>query len=220
MIHVVIAEDHLLVRAGIRALLERSGDIHVLAEASNGQEAVEYTRELKPDVLVMDIMMPRLNGIQAAGQIRDLKLPTRILLLSMYSDAGFVHQALQQGVRGYILKSSVSDELLRAVHAVAAGETYLSSVISEIVVENVIKPGPAFRTGNPLDGLSPREKEVLQLIAEEHTSAEIAQLLFVSEKTVEKHRASLMEKLSVRNLAGLVRMAVQYHLVDVNREED
>ncbi len=220
MIHVVIAEDHLLVRAGIRALLEQSGDIHVMAEASNGQEAVEHTRELKPDVLVMDIMMPRLNGIQAAGQIRDLKLQTRILLLSMYSDAGFVHQALQQGVRGYILKSSVSDELLRAVHAVAAGETYLSSVISEIVVENVIKPGPAFRTGNPLDGLSPREKEVLQLIAEEHTSAEIARLLFVSEKTVEKHRASLMEKLNVRNLAGLVRVAVQYRLVDINREEE
>lgn len=220
MIHVVIAEDHLLVRAGIRALLEQSGDIHVMAEASNGQEAVELTRELKPDVLVMDIMMPRLNGIQAAGQIRDLRLQTRILLLSMYSDAGFVHQALQQGVRGYILKSSVSDELLRAVHAVAAGETYLSSVISEIVVENVIKPGPAFRTGNPLDGLSPREKEVLQLIAEEHTSAEIARLLFVSEKTVEKHRASLMEKLNVRNLAGLVRVAVQYRLVDINREEE
>lgn len=220
MIHVVIAEDHLLVRAGIRALLEQSGDIHVMAEASNGQEAVEHTRELKPDVLVMDIMMPRLNGIQAAGQIRDLRLQTRILLLSMYSDAGFVHQALQQGVRGYILKSSVSDELLRAVHAVAAGETYLSSVISEIVVENVIKPGPAFRTGNPLDGLSPREKEVLQLIAEEHTSAEIARLLFVSEKTVEKHRASLMEKLNVRNLAGLVRVAVQYRLVDINREEE
>ena len=220
MIHVVIAEDHLLVRAGIRALLEQSGDIHVLAEASNGQEAIEHTRELKPDVLVMDIMMPRLNGIQAAGQLRDQRSQTRILLLSMYSDAGFVHQALQQGVRGYILKSSVSDELLRAVHAVAAGETYLSSVISEIVVENVIKPGPAFRTGNPLDGLSPREKEVLQLIAEEYTSAEIARLLFVSEKTVEKHRASLMEKLNVRNLAGLVRVAVQYRLVDINREEE
>ncbi|NWG32858.1 MAG: response regulator transcription factor [Chloroflexi bacterium] len=217
MIRVVIAEDHGLVRAGIRALLERSGDIHVLGEASNGQEAVDMTRDLRPDVLIMDIMMPRLNGIQAAGQIRDLKLPAKVLLLSMYADAGFVHQALQQGVRGYILKSSLSDELLWAVRAVAAGKTYLSSPISEIVVESAIRPG--LHTGAPVDRLSPREKEVLQLIAEEYTSAEIARMLFVSEKTIEKHRASLMEKLKVRNIAGLVRAAVKYRLVDAGGEE-
>jgi DNA-binding NarL/FixJ family response regulator len=214
VIRVLIAEDHLMVRAGIRALLEKAGDIYVTGEASNGQEAIEMTEALKPDVLIMDIMMPRMNGIQAAENIRDLKLPTRILLLSMYSDEGFVHQALQCGVKGYVLKSSVSDELLWAVRAVASGKTYLSSPISEIVVESAIHARPTAQDGDPLSTLSPREKEILQLIAEGHTSAEIGRMLFISEKTVEKHRTKMMEKLSVRNLAGLVRLAVKYHLVD------
>src|SRR5919106_1684412 len=214
MIRVLIAEDHLMVRAGIRALLEKAGDIHVMGEASNGQEAMEMTEAFKPDVLIMDIMMPRMNGIQAAENIREMKLPTHILLLSMYSDEGFVHQALQCGVKGYVLKSSVSDELLWAVRAVASGKTYLSNPISEIVVEHAINPHLAVQDGDPLSTLSPREKEILQLIAEEYTSAEIGKMLFISEKTVEKHRTKLMEKLNVRNLAGLVRLAVKYHLVD------
>ena len=216
MIKVLIAEDHLMVRAGLRALLEKAGDIHILGEASNGQEAIEMTTELKPDVLIMDIMMPRMNGIQAAENIRDMKLNTHILLLSMYADEGFVHQALQCGVKGYVLKSSVSDELLWAVRAVASGKTYLSSPISEIVVESVMHPHPIGQNNDPLSNLSPREKEILQLIAEEHTSGEIAKMLFISEKTVEKHRAKLMEKLNVRNLAGLVRLAVKYRLVDLD----
>lgn len=214
MIRVLIAEDHLMVRAGIRALLEKAGDIHILGEVSNGQEAIEMTNDLKPDVLIMDIMMPRLNGIQAAENIRKLNLPTRILLLSMYSDEGLIYQALQSGVKGYVLKSSVSDELLWAVHTIAGGKTYLSSQISEIVVENAVHPRPPGQDHDPLSNISPREKEILQLIAEEHTSGEIAKMLFISEKTVEKHRASLMEKLNVRNLAGLVRLAVRYRLVD------
>lgn len=216
MIRILIAEDHLMVRAGIRALLEKAGDINILGEASNGQEAVEMTQELKPDVLIMDIMMPRMNGIQAAENIRELKLSTRILLLSMYADAGFIHQALQYGVKGYVLKSSVSDELLQAVRTVANGQTFLSNPISEVVVESAIHPHASSAESDPLSDLSPREKEILQLIAEEHTSAEIAKLLFISEKTVEKHRARLMEKLNVRNLAGLVRLAVKYHLVDLD----
>jgi len=212
MIHVLIAEDHLMVRAGIRALLEKAGDIHVVAEASNGQEAVEMVEKYSPDVLVMDIMMPRLNGIQAAENIRKLKLPTRILLLSMYSDEELVYQALQSGVKGYVLKTSVSDELIWAVRAVASGKTYLSSQVSEIMVENAVNAHGLDR--DPLSNISPREKEILQLIAEEHTSTEIAKLLFISEKTVEKHRASLMGKLNVRNLAGLVKFAVKHRLVD------
>lgn len=214
MIRVIIAEDHLMVRAGIRALLEKPGDIDIMGEASNGQEAVELIRDLKPDVLIMDIMMPRMNGIQAAENIRNLKLSTNILLLSMYSDAGLVYQALQCGVKGYVLKSSVSDELLWAVRAVASGQTYLSSPISEILVESAMNPQVVSQKDDPLFILSPREKEILQLIAEEHTSAEIAKLLFISEKTVEKHRARLMEKLNVRNLAGLVRFAIKHRLVD------
>jgi two-component system, NarL family, response regulator NreC len=214
MIRVLIAEDHLMVRAGIRALLEKAGDIHVLGEASNGQEAIEMTELLKPDVLIMDIMMPRMNGIQAAETIYEMKLPSHILLLSMYSDAGFVHQALQCGVKGYVLKSSVSDELLWAVRAVASGKSYFSDSIAEIVGESSFHPHATRHESDPLSSLSPREKEILQLIAEEHTSAEIGKLLAISEKTVEKHRTKLMEKLNVRNLAGLVRLAVKYHLVD------
>jgi two-component system, NarL family, response regulator NreC len=214
MIHVLIAEDHLMVRAGIRALLEKAGDIHVMGEASNGQEAIELTEALKPDVLIMDIMMPRMNGIQAAENLREMKLPTHILLLSMYSDEGFVHQALQYGVKGYVLKSSVSDELLQAVRTVSAGKTYFSSPISEIVAESSANPRSTLSDTDPLSSLSPREKEILQLIAEEYTSAEIAKMLFIAEKTVEKHRTKLMEKLNVRNLAGLVRLAIKYHLVD------
>lgn len=214
MIHVLIAEDHLMVRAGIRALLERAGDIHVMGEASNGQEAIEMTEKLKPDVLIMDIMMPRMNGIQAAENIRDLKFPTQILLLSMYSEEGFVYQALQSGVKGYVLKSSVSDELLSAVRTVASGKTFFSSPVSEIVSENTNKPRFTSTNADPLSSLSPREKEIMQLIAEGYTSAEIGKMLFISEKTVEKHRTHIMEKLDVRNLAGLVRLAVKYHLVD------
>ncbi len=213
MIRVLLVEDHTLVRAGLRALLERAGDIYVLGEASNGQEGVELTRSLKPDVVIMDIMMPRLNGIQAAEHIQNLKLPAKVLLLSMYSEEGLVHQALQSGARGYVLKTSVSEELLEAVHTVARGETYLSATISSIVVESAFSPS-TFQSSNPLDNLSPREKEILQLIAEEHTSIEIAEMLFISEKTVEKHRANLMEKLHVRNLAGVVRLAIKYGLID------
>ncbi|MBK8821497.1 MAG: response regulator transcription factor [Anaerolineales bacterium] len=138
MIRILLAEDHIMVRAGLRALLERAKEITIIGEASNGQEAITMAADLKPDVLVMDIMMPRLNGIQAAEQIRSMKLPVHILLLSMYSDAGLVHQALQSGVKGYVLKTSVSEELLWGIHAVSRGETYLSSVISSIVTENTL----------------------------------------------------------------------------------
>jgi NarL family two-component system response regulator LiaR len=215
MIKTLLSEDHSLVRAGLRALLERSGDIHVVGEASNGQEAIELTRELKPSVLVMDVMMPRLNGIQAAQQIRELKLPVRILLLSMYSDEGLIRQALQSGVNGYVLKTSVGDELTLAIRKLAHGETYLSPQIPASVLETALH-SDGLKTTNPLDHLSPREKEILQLIVEEHTSLEIANLLSISEKTVEKHRAHLMEKLKVRNLAGLVRLAIKHALVDKN----
>lgn len=215
MIRILIAEDHLMVRAGIRALLEKAGDINILGEASNGQEAVEMVKEYKPDVLVMDIMMPRLNGIQAAEYIRDLKLSTHILLLSMYSDPGFIHKALQCGVKGYVLKSSVSDELLQAVRTVASGQTFLSSPISEILEEDATHPYSSGKENDPFATLSPREKEIMQLIAEGYTSVEIGKILFISDKTVEKHRVKLMKKLNIRNLAGLVRLAIKHHLVDL-----
>ena len=213
MIRILLVEDHAMVRAGLRALLERADDIKIVGEASNGQEAIEMTMALKPDLLVMDIMMPRLNGIQAAEQIRALKLPASILLLSMYSDEGLIHQAMHSGVKGFVLKTSVSEELLQAIHAVARGETFLSKSVSSIVMDRITRPNTQ-QTDNPIDSLSPREKEIMQLIAEEHTSSEIGKILVISEKTVEKHRANLMDKLHVRNLAGLVRLAIKYGLID------
>jgi DNA-binding NarL/FixJ family response regulator len=213
MIKVLLVEDHALVRAGLRALLEKSTDIFVSGEASNGQEGVDMAQQLNPDVIVMDIMMPRMNGIQAAEHIRSLKLRSRVCLLSMHSDQGLVRQALQSGIKGYVLKSSVSEELLHAIRAIARGETYLNTEISSIAVEQAMHPHP-HHSLNPLDDLSPREKEVLQLITEENTGAEIAKMLSISEKTVEKHRANLMEKLNVHNIAGLVRLAIKHGLVN------
>ena len=216
MIRAVLAEDHLMVRAGLRALIERANDIKVIGEASNGQEAVDLTINLKPDVLVLDIMMPRLNGIQAAEQIHNLKLPVKILFVSMYAEAGLVRQALHAGAKGYVQKTSAGEDLLHAIRAVANGETYLSPAISDIVVKDSLHINKQQST-DTLDMLSPREKEILQLIAEEHTSGEIGKLLTISEKTVEKHRANIMEKLQVRNLAGLVRWAIKHGLIDSNQ---
>lgn len=212
MIRVLLAEDHAMVRAGLRALLERSDTIKIIGEASNGHEAVEMVTRLEPDLLIMDIMMPRLNGIQSAEQIRALKVPVNILILSMYSDEGLIRQALKNGVKGYVLKSSVSNELLEAIQTISNGGIYLSSEISNLLAENIQSPYLAGKT-NPLEVLSPREKEILQLITEEHTSAEIAKLLFISEKTVEKHRTNIMEKLNIHNLAGLVKFAIKHGLV-------
>lgn len=214
MIRAVIAEDHQLVREGIRALLEKAGNIEVVGEASNGQEAVMLAMKLEPDVLIMDIMMPIMNGIQAAESIQEMDLQVRILLLSMYSDPGLVYQALQYGVNGYVLKSSVSEELIWAVRAVSNGEIYLSSPISDILIERALDPQASPQEEDPLSSLSPREKMVVQLIAEGHTSAEIAEILSLSHKTVEKHRSNLMEKLNIHNIAGLVRFAIKYRLID------
>ena len=215
MIRVLIAEDHQMVRAGLRALLEKSEGIEVVGEASNGQEAIKLIQKLLPHVVVMDIRMPIMNGIQASARIQELKLPARIVILSMYADEGLVYQALQTGVNGYILKSAASEELISAVQAAYRDEIYLSTPISSMSVDpNNIRPEYQPQSDSP-SNLSPREKEVLQLIAEEHTSNEIAEILSISEKTVEKHRAHLLEKLNARNLAGLVRMAVKYGLVDL-----
>lgn len=216
MIRVLLAEDHVMVRAGLQALLERAKDIKVIGEASNGQEAIDLAIAHQPDVLILDIMMPRLNGIQAAEHIRNLKLGVKILFVSMYSDTGLVRQALQTGAKGYLLKTSAGEELLQAIRTVAKGETYLGENIPSIALENTLHPTKK-QVNNPLNLLSPREKEILQLIAEEHTSGEIAKILSISEKTVEKHRANMMEKLQVRNLAGLVRLAIKHGLIDKNQ---
>ena len=212
MIRVILAEDHHLVRKGIRALLENADDIEIVGEAADGQEAVELTQRLAPDVLIMDIAMPRLTGIQATRRIRALNAATQVVILSMYSDETLVRQALGNGAKGYLLKRSVVEELLLAIRAASRGDIYLSPEICGPVLADLLTP-QADAEMSKFDRLTPREREVLQLIAEGHTNRAIAQLMKVSVKTVEKHRASLMSKLGIYDVAGLVRIAIQHGLI-------
>ncbi len=213
MIRVLIAEDHHLVRQGIRALLEKAEDIEVVGEAQDGQDAVELAERLTPDVIVMDLSMPRLNGSQATERIRALHLACQVVILSMYSDETLVRQALRAGAKGYLLKHSVAEELLLAVRAACRGETYLSSSVSGAIVANALSQNSEAVEGEPFDRLSSREQQVLKLVAEGRTNNAIAQIMNVSVKTVEKHRSSLMTKLNVHDMAGLVRVAMKHGLI-------
>jgi len=213
VIRVIVADDHHLVRQGIRALLEKANDIEVVGEAADGREAIDLVEQLAPDVLVMDIAMPRLDGNQAAGQIRALGVATQVVILSMYSDETLVRRALRNGARGYLLKCSAAEELLLAIRAASRGEIYLSPAISGSIVAEFLAFQPDDDAFNPVERLTPREREVLQLVSEGHTNRAIAQLLKVSVKTVEKHRANLMSKLEVHDLAGLMRMAIKHGLI-------
>ena len=212
MINVIVADDHHLVRQGIRALLEKADDIRVIGEAADGLEAVELVERLTPDVLVMDLAMPRLNGTQATARVSALGVKTRVVILSMHSDRILVRQALRNGAMGYLLKRSVTEELLLAIRAAKRDEIYLSPAVSQSVVTNFVARQPeAQETG--FDRLTSREREVLQLVAEGNTNRAIAGMLHVSVKTVEKHRANLMSKLGVRDVAGLTRLAIKHGLV-------
>lgn len=216
MIRVVLADDHHLVREGIRALLEKADDIEVIGEAVDGQEAVDLAQRLTPDVLVMDIAMPRLNGIQAAGQIRALELPTQVVILSMYSDDILVRQALQNGAKGFLLKGSVSEELLLAIRVATRGATYLSPAISEAILGDAPPPQGGAKTRAAGDQLTPREREMLELISQGYTNSRMAETLNISVKTVERHRTNLMAKLDAHNLVELIRIAVKEGLIHLH----
>jgi len=213
MIRVLLADDHHLVRQALRALLEKAEGIEVVGEAEDGREAAKLAQRLRPDVAVLDVAMPVLNGIQAAERIRRLQIPTRVVILSMHKDDALVRRALRGGAHGYLLKSAVSEELLLAVRAAVRNEIYLSPGISRTVVEDLLTVGTTAEPADAFDQLTQREREVLQLIAEGRTNSEIAKLLAISVKTVEKHRANLMSKLDVHDVAGLVRIAVKHKLI-------
>lgn len=208
-ITVLLVDDHSIVRDGLRVLLEAEGDIQVVGGAANGLEAVRKVRELHPEVVVMDLAMPELNGTEATAQIHEVSPATEILILSMHSTAEHILRAFQAGAQGYVLKESAGPEVVAAVRAVHAGKRYLSQKIAGTVVDDYIRER---RTATPLESLSRRERQILQLIAEGKSTAETAKALFLSPKTVDTYRSRMMQKLGVENFAALVRFAVQHGL--------
>jgi DNA-binding NarL/FixJ family response regulator len=208
-IRILLADDHAVVRQGFRMILSSHPDLEIVGEAGNGREAVELAASLRPDVVVMDVAMPELNGIEATRRLTAENPHIRVVALSMHKDSVYVREILRAGARGYLLKDSVADDLVAAVRAVAGGEGYLSPAISNAVLDDYRK-----HVTNPIDLLSSREREVLQMLAEGKTNKEIAVTLNLSVYTVDAHRGRIMEKLNVHSISELVRFAVRNGLID------
>lgn len=214
-IRVLLADDHAIVREGIRLCLEGMGDIEVVAESEDGHQAVQFVRELAPDVAILDVSMPRLNGIEALRQIKRDYPRTAVVILSMHDSESYVNQALHAGASGYVLKRTGPTELAAAVRAAHAGELYLHPSVAKRVVSDYLQAvGSEQPSLVPHDRLTPREREVLQLAAEGLTTREIAEQLIVSAKTAEHHRASAMAKLNIHNQTELVKYAIRTGLIE------
>jgi two-component system response regulator NreC len=210
---VLIAEDHTIVRQGLIALINRQPDMHVVGEAENGKEAVEKTKELCPDVVLMDIAMKHMNGLEATARINKMAPEVKVLVLTMYENEEHIFQILRAGALGYVLKEAPITDLISAIKAVNRGESYMSPSISKKVIEDYIRRAKLGEEAGIDDILSDREREVLQLIAEGHSYDEIASLLCISKKTVETHRANIMEKLNIHDKVGLVKYAIRKGLI-------
>src|SRR5580693_6508311 len=208
-IHILLADDHAIVRQGFKMILAAQPDMEIVGEAGNGREAVELAEKLRPEVVVMDVSMPELNGIEATRRLAASTPHTRVVALSMHKDSVYVREMLRAGARGYLLKDSGAADLVSAVRLVASGEGYLSPAISNAVLDDYRK-----HVTNPIDLLSTREREVLQMLAEGKTNKEIAVVLNLSVYTVEAHRGRIMEKLNVHSINELVRFAVRNGLID------
>ena len=211
MIRILIADDHGVVAEGLKSLVEAQTDMEVVGVVGDGREAVRLARDAQPDVVVMDLSMPELNGADATRAILQRDAKCRVIVLSMYAEREYVRRALKAGAAGYVVKRSAAKELVEAIRAVHAGQRYLSPRVADVVIDDY-----AEERDDPLARLSAREREVLQLLAEGRTGAEIAQRLSLSQKTVETYRARLVEKLGIRDVAGLVRFAIQRGLVSLD----
>ncbi len=212
MIRILIADDHGVVAEGLKSLVEAESDMQVVGLVGDGREAVRLAREAQPDVIVMDLSMPELNGADATRAILQREPKCRVIVLSMYAEREYVRRALKAGAAGYVVKRSAAKELVEAIRAVHAGQRYLSPRVADVVIDDYAGE----ERDDPLARLSAREREVLQLLAEGRTGAEIAQRLSLSQKTVETYRARLVEKLGIRDVAGLVRFAIQRGLVSLD----
>jgi two-component system, NarL family, response regulator NreC len=208
-IRVLLADDHAVVRQGFKMILSAQADMEIIGEAGNGREAVQLATELQPDVVVMDVAMPELNGIEATRRLATASPRTRVVALSMHKDSVYVREILRAGARGYLLKDSPAPDLISAVRAVAAGEGFLSPAVSNAVLDDYRK-----HVTDPIDLLSSREREVLQMLAEGKTNKEIAAILNLSVYTVDAHRGRIMEKLNLHSINDLVRFAVRSGLID------
>jgi DNA-binding NarL/FixJ family response regulator len=208
-IRILLADDHAVVRQGFKMILSAQADMEIVGEAGNGREAIALAEELKPDLVVMDVAMPELNGIEATRRLASSTPHTRVLALSMHKDSVYVREILRAGARGYLLKDSPAGDLVSAVRTVASGEGYLSPGVSNAVLDDYRR-----HVTNPIDLLSSREREVLQMLAEGKTNKEIAVVLNLSVYTVDAHRGRIMEKLNLHSINEMVRFAVRNGLVD------
>ena len=208
-IRILLADDHAVVRHGFKMILGEQPDMEIVGEAGNGREAVELAGRLKPDVVVMDVAMPELNGIEATRRMGEAAPHARVLALSMHKDSVYVRETLRAGARGYLLKDSASADLLMAVRAIASGEGYLSPAVSNAVLDDYRR-----HVTKPIDLLSSREREVLQMLAEGKTNKEIAGVLNLSVYTVDAHRGRIMEKLNLHSINELVRFAVRNGMIE------
>lgn len=212
MIRIVIADDHAIVRAGIRAVLGGADDLSIVAEAEDGRAALDAVARHRPEVLLLDLTMPGLSGLEALGRVREACATTAVVVLSMHTAAEFVRPALRMGVRGYVVKGAGLDDLVHAVRVVAGGERFLDPSVASIAEGDEIEPD---RPADDLAQLTPREREILQLIAEGHTNKEIGERLGLSAKTVDVHRTNLMRKLDLHSAQALTRFAIRRGLVGV-----
>jgi DNA-binding NarL/FixJ family response regulator len=216
-IRVLLAEDHTIVRKGLRSLLDSENGIRVIGEAADGREAINQVGQLRPDVVVMDIGMPGLNGLESTRQIKKHYPDVQVLILTVHTSDEYVFQILRAGASGYVVKQAAPKELISAIRAVRRGEAFLSPSISRKVVDELVKNGAATTEWDSYEKLTPREREVLQLIAEGHPTREIAEQLHISVKTAETHRAHLMEKLDMRSTAELTRYAISKGVITLDR---
>jgi len=213
VLRIILADDHTILRNGLRLLLERQPDLAVIGEAGNGREAIDLAEREQPDVVIMDIAMPVLNGIEAAQRISSAHPRTAIIILSVHSDEAYILRALKAGARGYLLKDSPEGDLIQAVHAVASGKAFFSPAVSKVLAEDYVRQVRQHGLEDPYDLLTARERELLQLIVELKPTKEIADLLNLSPHTVDTHRGNLMQKLNVHSIPELILYAVRKGIV-------
>ncbi len=213
MTRVLLVDDHPLFREGVRALLSTAQDIEVVGEAEDGKQAIELAEQLSPDVIVMDLVMPRMNGMEAAQHLHDHHPSIKILILSMYDDDEYVCKILKTGASGYVLKRAASDELLRAIRAVEDGGSALHPTVAAKLIKDYVRRTKATDRDNPDSVLTSRESEVLKLIAEGRTNQQIAEVLGLGRKTIDTHRTNIMRKLDLHDVTGLVKYALRHGLI-------